>query len=193
MAMNEPRVPHQGGAGPEDGILPCGTDLAALWDQQEPASEPTCPHTAGCSHCIAALADFARLRDAVARDRQETGADWEADAVRLTASVMDTVRLELRPGHILALGEDDEDAWIYEAVAARTLRTAVEQVPGVRAGSCRITPGTAPGAGRGRPRTCASRSRWARPGRCTRSRRRSAGRSPLPPDTLWACSSPRST
>lgn len=145
MAMNEPHVPHQGAGTADDGFLPCGRDLAALWDQQDqirqgPGLRSIDPHPASCSHCGAALEDFTHLREAVARDRQETGEDWEGGAARLTASIMDVVRLELRPGHTLALGEGDEDAWIYEAVAARTFRAAAERVPGVRAGSCRINP-----------------------------------------------------
>ncbi|MER5757948.1 hypothetical protein [Streptomyces sp. NPDC002082] len=147
MAMNQPREPepHSPAEAEDDGFLPCGRDLADLWDQQDrhgagPEPWPADPHTAECRHCGAALEDFARLRDAVHRDGQETGADWEADAARLTASVMDVVRLELRPGRTLALGEADEDAWMYEAVAARVLRAAAERVPGVRAGSCRISP-----------------------------------------------------
>lgn len=145
MAMNSPRAPQQPTAQADDGFLPCGRDLADLWDQQDQTRQslgplPTDPHTAQCPHCSAALEDFAHLREAAVRDRQDTGADWEAGAARLTASIMDVVRLELRPGHTLALGEADEDAWIYEAVAARTFRAAAEQVPGVRAGSCRISP-----------------------------------------------------
>ncbi|MFB6518891.1 hypothetical protein [Streptomyces sp. NPDC056401] len=147
MAMNQPREPepHGPAEAEEDGFLPCGRDLADLWDQQDRPRAglepwPADPHTAECRHCGAALEDFARLRDAVHRDGQETRADWEADAARLTAGIMDVVRLELRPGRVLALGEADEDAWMYEAVAARAFRTAAELVPGVRAGSCRISP-----------------------------------------------------
>ncbi|MFF3215889.1 Asp23/Gls24 family envelope stress response protein [Streptomyces sp. NPDC002886] len=152
MAMNEPHLPHQPTVAADDGFLPCGRDLAALWDQQDqvrrgPAPQAPDPHTAGCLHCGAALEDFARLREAVVHDLRDTGADWEAGAARLTASIMDVVRLELRPGHTLALGEADEDAWIHEAVAARTFRAAAEQVPGVRAGSCRISPEPSPQPG----------------------------------------------
>ncbi|XUM02643.1 Asp23/Gls24 family envelope stress response protein [Streptomyces venezuelae ATCC 10712] len=64
--------------------------------------------------------------------------------------MMDVVRLELRPGRDLPLGEVEEDTWIYESVAARALRAAAEEVPGVRAGSCRITPpGSRTDPGRG--------------------------------------------
>lgn len=152
MAMNEPGEPRHG-TGPEhdDAILPCGRDLAALWDlaalsdqadrnRGAPVASETGPHPTGCPHCAAALQDFARLRGAVLHGAQEAGTDWEADAARLTASIMDVVRLELRPGRTLPLGGLDEDAWIYEAVAARTFRSAAELVPGVRSGSCRISP-----------------------------------------------------
>lgn len=145
MAMNEPE--HGPGAG-DDGFLPCGRDLAALWDQQQRDPRAAVdPHTADCPHCAPALADLALLRDAVRRDDADAGADWRADTARITSGIMDVVRLELRPGRTLALGGADEDAWIYEAVAARAFRAAAERVPGVRAGSCRVGP--EPGAGSG--------------------------------------------
>ncbi|MFF3635695.1 hypothetical protein [Streptomyces sp. NPDC002250] len=59
---------------------------------------------------------------------------------------MDLVRLELRPGRPLPLGEPAEDRWIMETVAARTLREAAETVDGVRAGSCRLAPADGPDA-----------------------------------------------
>lgn len=67
------------------------------------------------------------------------------DTEPLTRRIMDVVRLELRPGRPLPLGEPAEDLWIMEAVAARALRAAAESVPGVRAGSCRLLDGGADG------------------------------------------------
>ncbi|MER5874232.1 Asp23/Gls24 family envelope stress response protein [Streptomyces sp. NPDC002044] len=152
MAMNEPEYAPDAG---DDGLLPCGRDLATLWDrwQQGPRGAAD-PHTTDCPHCAPALADLARLRDVVRRDGEETGTGRQADASRLAANIMDVVRLELRPGRTLALGDADEDAWIHEAVAARAFRAAAERVPGVRAGSCRVgpEPGREPGSGE-RPRT----------------------------------------
>ncbi|MFF4322916.1 Asp23/Gls24 family envelope stress response protein [Streptomyces sp. NPDC001568] len=153
MAMNEPHEPLNGaGTEDDDTVLPCGRDLALLWDEQERTERGTAgqggdPHTTGCPHCTAALADLALLRDAALHQRQETGVDSEADMARLTTSIMNVVRLELRPGQTLALGEMDEEAWIYEAAAARTFRSAAEQVTGVRAGSCRISPEPSPRPG----------------------------------------------
>ncbi len=164
MAMNEPCEPLNGtglgvggGGADEATVLPCGRDLAALWDREEEGRGPEVsrpaddPHTDSCPHCAAAREDLTRLRESVRRDVQEDATDWEAAASRLTAGIMDVVRLELRPGRTLALGGMDEDAWIYEAVAARTFRHAAELVPGVRAGSCRISPAPGPNPGARRP------------------------------------------
>ncbi|MFI5866732.1 hypothetical protein [Streptomyces sp. NPDC051546] len=159
MAMNRPYeqpdgAPAAGRAEDEDSgaLLPCGRDLAALWDGEQADGDPQAspaagPHPADCPHCAAAREDLARLRDGVRRDARETATDWEAAAARLTAGIMDVVRLERRPGRTLALGEMDEDAWIYEAVAARAFRSAAELVPGIRAGSCLISPEPDPSAG----------------------------------------------
>lgn len=141
MAMN---VPHPHGA-PDDEEdfeqLACGRDLAEVWEQAaDTRTGPhTDPHTRTCAYCRAALADLRRLREAaLAPSGLRPAAPLDTSAV--VRRVMDVVRMELRPGRNLPLGEHDEDGWIYESVAARTLRAAAEDVPGVRAGSCRITP-----------------------------------------------------
>ncbi|GGZ80312.1 hypothetical protein GCM10010371_44790 [Streptomyces subrutilus] len=128
------------GAFPDDELLPCGRDLAALWE--EPLSGADRAHTSVCPHCTAALDDLARLRDAVRPDPRPGDGDGGAgtDAAALVERIMGVVRLELRPGRTLPLGEPDEDGWIYEAVAAKVLRSAADSVPGVRSGSCRIRP-----------------------------------------------------
>ncbi|MEU8777102.1 Asp23/Gls24 family envelope stress response protein [Streptomyces sp. NPDC048606] len=143
MAMNDPA--HETGHHPHPApfddadaeLLACGRDLAAVWEQAEEAAAD--PHTPGCAYCQEALADLRRLRAAaLAPAVSPTGAP--PDATALARRVMDVVRLELRPGRTLPLGERDEDTWIYESVAARTLRVAAEEVPGVRAGGCRVAP-----------------------------------------------------
>ncbi|MGP3690952.1 Asp23/Gls24 family envelope stress response protein [Streptomyces sp. IBSNAI002] len=135
MAMNTPHPRDT----PEDEdleLLACGRDLASVWEQ---AGGPgTDPHTDACAYCREAVADLEHLRAAALPPPSTPPADIDTAAV--VRRVMDAVRLELRPGRNLPLGEVDEDSWIYESVAARTLRAAAEDVPGVRAGSCRITP-----------------------------------------------------
>ncbi len=134
MAMN---TPHPDG-NPDDDLelLACGRELAAVWEYA--ADRPDAdPHTAACPSCRQAVADLEHLRAAVLAPAAPPA---EVDTAAVVRRVMDAVRLELRPGRDLPLGEAGEDIWIYESVAARVLRTAAEQVPGVRAGSCRITP-----------------------------------------------------
>ncbi|MFH8259292.1 Asp23/Gls24 family envelope stress response protein [Streptomyces roseolus] len=134
MAMNTPH-PHEDPDDEDLELLACGRDLATVWEQ---ADRPgTDPHTAACPYCRQAVADLEQLRTAVLPPAAPPA---DIDTAAVVRRVMDAVRLELRPGRNLPLGEVGEDSWIYESVAARILRTAAEQVPGVLAGSCRITP-----------------------------------------------------
>ncbi|MFX4292535.1 hypothetical protein [Streptomyces bohaiensis] len=85
----------------------------------------------------------------------DTDAAADADAA-FAARVMDLVRLELRPGRNLPLGGLTEDHWVGETTVTKTFRAAAETLPGVRAGSCRITPDDPAAStgllGRGAPR-----------------------------------------
>ncbi|MCF3121000.1 Asp23/Gls24 family envelope stress response protein [Streptomyces arenae] len=131
--------------------MPCGRPLWQVWENGESGAPD--PHADGCPYCIDALDTLRRLEDVVAAAREPDPAEPEPDASALVGRVMDVVRLELRPGRTLPLGEEDEDAWIVEAAAARTVRGAADSLPGVRAGSCRIESyGTASGPSDGRPR-----------------------------------------
>lgn len=129
---------HSGDA--EDERLPCGRLLSQVWSAWEEGADD--PHLHACPHCRAAVRDLDQLESAV-RDLRGGSLDDDPGhdaAAALTRRVMDVVRLELRPGRPLPLGEPDEDLWVMEAVAARSLRAAAETVPGVRAGSCRLRP-----------------------------------------------------
>ncbi|MEU0354436.1 hypothetical protein [Streptomyces cyaneofuscatus] len=124
----------------EEERLVCGRLLSDVWDAWDAGRTTHDPHLAACPHCSAALAELTGLDDAVRRTCAEEPGVPEATAAAVTARVMDLVRLELRPGRPLPLGEPEEDHWIVEAAAARLLRAAVDALPGVRAGSCRIAP-----------------------------------------------------
>ncbi|QQM45513.1 Asp23/Gls24 family envelope stress response protein [Streptomyces liliifuscus] len=129
----------------DDEQLLCGRLLSEVWDAWERQVDD--PHRHECPHCRQAVLGLDELETAV-RDLRDEAADTEGyDASTLTRRVMDVVRLELRPGRPLPLGEPAEDLWIMEAVAARVLRAAAETVPGVRAGSCRLLPDPEGGAG----------------------------------------------
>ncbi|MFD7421396.1 hypothetical protein ACFV6M_13260, partial [Streptomyces californicus] len=123
---------------PDDETLPCGRLLSRVWADWEDAVHDD--HTAQCAHCRPAVADLERLESRV-RALDAEPAQTSFDAASVVDRVMDTVRLELRPGRPLPLGDAAEDLRIMENAAARVLRRAAEEVPGVRAGSCRLTPG----------------------------------------------------
>ncbi|MET7413820.1 Asp23/Gls24 family envelope stress response protein [Streptomyces rubiginosohelvolus] len=128
-------LPPETRTDPDDEMLPCGRLLSQVWaDWEEGAHDD---HTAQCAHCRLAVADLERLESQV-RALDSDPAQQPVDAASFIDRVMDVVRLELRPGRPLPLGEADEDLRIMENVAARALRRAAEEVPGVRAGSCRL-------------------------------------------------------
>ncbi|MFD6200725.1 Asp23/Gls24 family envelope stress response protein [Streptomyces rubiginosohelvolus] len=128
-------LPPETRTDPDDETLPCGRLLSQVWADWEEGVHDD--HTAQCAHCRLAVADLERLESQV-RALDSDPAQQPVDAASFIDRVMDVVRLELRPGQPLPLGEADEDLRIMENVAARALRRAAEEVPGVRAGSCRL-------------------------------------------------------
>ncbi|MEU4918678.1 Asp23/Gls24 family envelope stress response protein [Streptomyces parvus] len=128
-------LPPETRTDPDDETLPCGRLLSQVWADWEEGVHDD--HTAQCAHCRLAVADLERLESQV-RSLDADPAQQPVDATYFIDRVMDVVRLELRPGQPLPLGEADEDLRIMENVAARALRRAAEEVPGVRAGSCRL-------------------------------------------------------
>ncbi|MFI6339622.1 Asp23/Gls24 family envelope stress response protein [Streptomyces sp. NPDC050535] len=134
-AHTDPPNAYTGGTD-DDEQLPCGRLLSQVWEAWEQQAGD--PHLTACPHCREAVAGLDQLESAVRNLRDDPADSAEYDATSVTRRVMDVVRLELRPGRPLPLGEPAEDLWIMEAVAARTLRAAAETVPGVRAGSCRL-------------------------------------------------------
>ncbi|MBP0457444.1 hypothetical protein [Streptomyces montanisoli] len=153
MNTNPPNTPPWQQDGEEDRmhgdgeLLPCGRSLASLWEEWDDGDARSDPHVAECPHCTAALGRLSALQDFVGRATDDgTGAaDGAGESIAsrtesVTARVMDVVRLELRPGLTLPLGEPEEDSWIVEAAVAKVLRRAAETLPGVRAGSCRVRP-----------------------------------------------------
>lgn len=124
----------------DDELLPCGRLLSRTWEDWERGADD--PHLRTCPHCRQAVRGLDDLESVVRGLQAETDTTASAyDTEPLTRRIMDVVRLELRPGRPLPLGEPAEDLWIMEAVVARALRAAAESVPGVRAGSCRLRDG----------------------------------------------------
>ncbi|MDK1476726.1 hypothetical protein QNO07_25550 [Streptomyces sp. 549] len=146
---SEPQDSGPQDSGPQDDteMLPCGRSLDEVWENGPEAS--TDPHSASCPHCTAALGELRLLdgfvRQEIAAEQLTAAEETDGVSARITARVMDIVRTELRPGPAVPLGTDADDAWIVETAASRTFRAAAEEVPGVQAGSCRVTPMDAPG------------------------------------------------
>ncbi|MET9354044.1 hypothetical protein ABZY14_13770 [Streptomyces sp. NPDC006617] len=189
MAMNSGADEHA-----EDERLACGRLLSEVWEAGEGGADD--PHLRVCAHCSAAVRQLDLLGAAV-RGASGDGREPEWDAGALTERVMDVVRLELRPGRPLPLGEREEDLWVREAMAAKALRAAAETVPGVRAGSCRIRPAESGGSPSRAPSGCGWRSSYRSRRDCATSRRRCgggcAGRGTTPLGcrwTMWTCTSP---
>lgn len=140
--------PAPGGSAPAEEVLRCGRTLHEVWDAWDEDRATGDPHYASCPHCTAALHGLRMLdefvRTARTEDEEAGSADGRAAGDRATEAVtdrvMDIVRRELRPGRSLPMGEPDEETWIVEAAAARVVRSALDALPGVRAGSCRFTP-----------------------------------------------------
>ncbi|MBV2362658.1 Asp23/Gls24 family envelope stress response protein [Streptomonospora nanhaiensis] len=109
------------------GALPCGTDPQELIEHLA-AGAPT-GHERACPHCRAAAAEFAPLL--AARDR--LAGEPVAAPPRLLDDVMRTVRADPRSRRVYRLpGEEAGTTRVRRRVAAALLRTAAEQVPGVR-------------------------------------------------------------
>ncbi|MFG2497154.1 Asp23/Gls24 family envelope stress response protein [Streptomyces sp. NPDC048441] len=151
MAMNEgdhsATSAHAGER--DDELLACGRELSQVWERWEAGERDA--HADGCPHCADALTALRSLGEVVAEARRSEPPEQDPDSAGLTSRIMDVVRLELRPGRTLPLGEAEDDVWIVEAAAARAFRAAAETVPGVRAGSCKVEtdpPGTPRGPAR---------------------------------------------
>lgn len=128
-----------------DELLPCGLMLSRTGDAWENRTDD--PHLQPARTAAGRWADstgWSPRCTACARRPQEAADSSAHDVEPLTRRVMDVVRMELRPGRPLCLGDPAEDLWIMEAVAARAVRAAAETVSGVRAASCRPLPPTTP-------------------------------------------------
>ncbi|MFD7780440.1 hypothetical protein [Streptomyces sp. NPDC059753] len=142
MALEPPTSPPQGEAAPSphsgdlvgDEPLPCGRHLRQVWEQAGPCAPAPDTH-ATCPHCTQARQGLAALNRATAQLR----AMDRPPACLLAARIVAAVQAEVRLGSLL-LDDPGQDLRITETAAAKTLRAACDTVPGVLAGSCRITP-----------------------------------------------------
>jgi len=112
--------------------LACGRDAAAVWEDAETGRLDA--HAHRCPHCQAVAADAAALHASTV----ELAAEPIEPPPALVDRVMSMVRTELRHDY-LPLPTRHGPARIEHRPATAVLRHAVDQMPGVRARSCRIT------------------------------------------------------
>jgi hypothetical protein len=113
--------------------LACGRDAAAVWDDTEAGRLDE--HERGCPYCQAVTVDAAGL----AADAAGLAAEDIEPPPSLLERVMSVVHAELRTDYLL-LASREGPARLDRAAAAAVLRQAADQMIGVRARSCRITP-----------------------------------------------------
>ncbi|MFJ8032613.1 hypothetical protein [Streptomyces sp. NPDC096032] len=128
MAVDDPLV--------RDEELTCGRMLSQVWDQALQPSPVQDPHTTTCPFCREAVASLATLKAATRALRGRAPARLQA----LTDRVMTVVNAEVRLGRLLPLADPDRDLRIAESAAAKVLRRAADDIPGVKAATCRLTP-----------------------------------------------------
>jgi hypothetical protein len=124
--------------------LPCGRKAADVWEHAETGTLD--PHERGCSHCQAVAADAQILATAAA----ELAAEIIEPPSSLLDRVMGAVRAEVRHDY-LPLPTQHGPARLERHGAAAVLRHAIDQMPGVRARSCRISIPTADEQPNGEP------------------------------------------
>jgi hypothetical protein len=113
--------------------LACGREAAEVWDDAE--ADRLDEHERSCPYCQAVVGDAAGL----AADAAGLAAEPIEPPAGLLERVMSVVHAELRSDY-LPLPSREGPARLDRAAAAAVLRQAADQMTGVWARSCRITP-----------------------------------------------------
>ncbi|MFF4845426.1 Asp23/Gls24 family envelope stress response protein [Streptomyces collinus] len=120
----------------QDEELTCGRLLSRVWDQALEPAPAEDPHTMTCPFCREAIASLATLKAATRALRGRAPAQLQA----LTGRIMSVIGAEVRLGRMLPLSDPVADLRIAESAAAKVLRQAADDVPGVQAATCRLAP-----------------------------------------------------
>jgi hypothetical protein len=120
--------------------LECGHNLAELSAYLDTGRIDDPVHLAACPECQAGLASLRHLselgNDLLRSDVADAGSgtdDW-------MQSILDNLRLELRPGRSIPLesGNPDDNLWETEGSISALLRSVADSLPGTAAGKCRL-------------------------------------------------------
>ncbi|WP_159706363.1 Asp23/Gls24 family envelope stress response protein [Arthrobacter sp. 18067] len=130
--------------------LECGHSLAELSAYLDTGQIDDPAHLDSCPECQAGLASLRHLSelgsDLLRSDVAAAGSgndDW-------MQSILDNLRLELRPGRSIPLQSEDahDTLWETEGSISALIRSVADALPGTAAGKCRLHGDvTTPGAG----------------------------------------------
>ncbi|MDO6145398.1 Asp23/Gls24 family envelope stress response protein [Paenarthrobacter aurescens] len=129
MAMNTP-----------GDALECGHSLAELSTYVDTGQIADPVHLQSCPECQAGLASLRSLSqfgsELLSSDLADAGSghdDW-------MQSILDNLRLELRPGRSIPLtaGDPRDSLWETEGSISALIRSVVDAFPGTAAGKCRL-------------------------------------------------------
>ncbi len=114
--------------------LICGRDPSEVWDHA--AAGTLDPHEQACPYCQKVVSEYRSIQDPVERYLRQP----VEPPAHLAERIMSRVRAELRPRAWLVLPSPLGPIRLERGAAAGTLRQLLDQVPGLRARSCRILP-----------------------------------------------------
>jgi hypothetical protein len=115
-------------------LLPCGRDPLVVWDHAD--EHRLGPHERSCPYCQGVVDEHAVLSGTTSR---YLAVPLEPPA-SLLERVMQSVRAAMRVGDVLPLASPLGPVTLDQAAASTVVRYAADQIPGVRARSCRIEP-----------------------------------------------------
>jgi hypothetical protein len=120
--------------------LECGHSLAELSTYLDTGQIADPDHLRSCPECQAGLASLRRLSELgselLSSDLADAGSgndDW-------MQSILDNLRLELRPGRNIPLRSEDPNHHLWETEGSITalIRSVADALPGTAAGKCRL-------------------------------------------------------
>lgn|GEM_PF-1243339 len=123
-----------------DDALECGHSLADLSTYLDTGEIADPDHLKWCPECQAGLASLRRLSDLGSELLNSDVADAGSGSDDWMQSILDNLRLELRPGRNIPLRSGHPNDSLFETEGAITalIRSVADSLPGTAAGKCRL-------------------------------------------------------
>lgn len=120
--------------------LECGHSLADLSAYLDTGQIDDPAHLERCPECQAALASLRHLSQLGGELLRSDVADAGSGNGDWMQSILDNLRLELRPGRSIPLQAEhpDDTLWESEGAVSALIRSVADALPGTAAGKCRL-------------------------------------------------------